>query len=344
MRSWRWLVLGCAWAFASAAAEISISSDQVRLLELETAPVEVAAGVRIGGLPAQIEIAAQAQRAVVAPFAGQVLALHAEIGDELAKGAPLADLASSEHAAAAARLSQAQAQEQRSAAQARRDQQLFDEGVIARTRLEASSADLHAARAALQAERAAQVDIETLGPGRYRLLAPMAGVVVARGLAAQAPVAAWSSAFLIADPQQLVAVIQLPLARAASVGVGDRVQIGDAHGRVHRIGAIVEPQSQSLSLRAVLDEIGTLRSGQRTSAELIVAAPPDSWSLPRAALWFEGSAAQLFLELEPGRYRSVSVEVLEQDAANAVVRAELAAGARVVTRGVAALKALRETP
>jgi RND family efflux transporter MFP subunit len=344
MRNWRWLVLGCAWALGSAAAEIRISSDQVRLLELESAAVEVAAGVRIGGLPAQIEIAAQAQRAVVAPFAGQVLALHAEIGDVVAKGEPLADLASPEHAAAAARLSQAQAQERRSAAQARRDQQLFDEGVIARTRLEASSADLRAAQAALQAERAAQVDIETLGAGRYRLLAPIAGVVVARELAVQAPVAAWSPAFLIADPKQLVAVIQMPVARAAALQLGDRVQIGDAHGRVQRIAAIVEPESQSLAVRAVLDEIGALRGGQRASAELIVAAPPDSWALPREALWFEGSAAQVFLELEPGRYRSVAVDVLEQDPANAVVRAELVAGARVVTRGVAALKALRETP
>jgi RND family efflux transporter MFP subunit len=344
MRIARWMVVGCCWAAGAVAADIRISTDQVRLLDLQSTPATAATDLRISGLAAQIEIAAEAQRTVVAPFAGQVLVVHAEIGDRVAAGAPLADLASAEQAAANARVSQAQALERKAGAQARRDQQLFDEGVIARARLEASSADWQAAQSVLQAERSALVDTESLGAGRYRLLAPIAGVVIARELQTHTPVSAWSAAYVIADPAQLVAVIQVPVARAAAIALGDRVQIGAASGTVTRIAAVVDQASQSLTVRAAIDPGAALRGGQRASAELMVAAPDAALTLPRAALWFEGDAARVFVEVAAGHYRSVEVEVLAQDQANAVVRGALEVGAPVVTQGVAALKALRETP
>ncbi len=340
-------ILGCAlalFACAATAQEIAVSADQMRLLELETRAAEVATNLRLRGLPAQIEIAAGAQRSVLAPWSSQVLMLLADIGDRVEAGTPLAELASAELAAAAARLAQAQAAERRAGAQARRDRQLFDEGVIAHTRLELAEAEWQAAQAALQAERAALAGVAVLGGGRYRLLAPQSGVVVARALQADAPVAAWSTAFVIADPTRLVAVIQVPATRAGALRVGDAVRIGDADGKVARIGAVVDPQTQALALRATLETPGSLRGGQRASAEIAVAAPAGALALPRAALWFEGNAPHVFAEGAPGRFREVPVEVLDQDRDRAVVRAELEAGARVVTRGVAALKALREAP
>lgn len=332
------------WACAATAQEIVVSADQVRLLELETNPAEAAGSLRLRGLPAQVEIAAGAQRSVLAPWASQVLVLLADIGDRVEAGAPLAELASAELAAAAARLAQAQAAERRAGAQARRDRQLFAEGVIARTRLELAEAEWQAADAALRAEQAALAGVEALGGGRYRLQAPQAGVVVARALEVEQPVAAWSAAFVIGDPAQLVAVIQVPAPRAGALRVGDTVRIGDASGQVARIAAVVDPQTQALALRATLDTPGSLRSGQRASAEIAVAAPAGALALPREALWFEGDAAHVFAQGEPGHFRDVPVEVLDQDRDRAVVRGGLEAGAQVVTRGVAALKALRETP
>lgn len=331
-------------ALGASAQEIAVSADQMRLLELETRPAQAAGTLRLAGLPAQVEIAAGAQRSVLAPWSSQVLMLQADIGDRVAAGTPLAELASSEQAAAAARLVQAQALERRASAQAQRDRQLHAEGVIARTRLELSEAEAQAARAALQAEGSALAGVESLGGGRYRLLAPMDGVVVARALQVDQPVAAWSAAFVIADPARLAAVIQVPAERAGVLRVGDAVRIGDATGAITRIGAVVDPQTQTLALRATLEAAGSLRSGQRASAEIAVAAPAGALAIPRAALWFEGNAAHVFALGGPGRYRDVPVEVLDQDRDSAVVRADLAAGAQVVVRGVAALKALREAP
>lgn len=342
MRS-TWVVAVCL-ASTAHAAEIELNADQSRLLEIRTAPVVAAADVRLRGLPAQIEIAAEAQRGVAAPFGGQVLTLHADVGDTLEAGAPLADLVSAEYAQANSRLLQAQAIARRANAQAARDRELYAEGVIARTRMEASEADWQAARAGLVAEQSALADIVTLGGGRYRLLAPLAGVVVARSLPADQPVAAWSAAFVIADPAQLVAVIQVPAPRAAALRVGDAVRIGDASGQVARIAAVVDPHTQALALRATLETRGSLRSGQRASAEIAVTAPAGALALPREALWFEGNAAHVFAQGGPGHFREVPVEVLDQDRDRAVVRGGLEAGAQVVTRGVAALKALREAP
>jgi cobalt-zinc-cadmium efflux system membrane fusion protein len=338
-----WVVAVCL-AGSAYAAEIELNADQLRLLEIGTAPVVAAEDVRLRGLPAQIEIAAEAQRGVAAPFAGQVLSLRADVGDTLEAGAPLADLVSAEYAEANARLLQAQAITRRASAQAARDRELYAEGVIARTRMEASEADRQAARAGMVAEQSALADIASLGGGRYRLLAPQSGVVVARALQADAPVAAWSTAFVIADPTRLVAVIQVPATRATALRVGDAVRIGDADGKVARIGAVVDPQTQALALRATLEAPGSLRGGQRASAEIAVAAPAGALALPRAALWFEGNAAHVFAQGAPGRFREVPVEVLDQDRDRTVVRAELEAGTQVVTRGVAALKALREAP
>ena len=338
-----WVVCLAGSAAAAAAAEIQLNADQIRLLEIRTAPAAPATKLRLAGLPAEIEIAAAAQRGVAAPFAGQVLVLHAGVGDRVAAGAPLADLGSAEYAAASARQRQAQANAERARAQVTRDRQLHDEGVIARARLEASEADWQAARATLQAEEAALVGSTALGGGRYRLLAPIAGVVLTRTLRMDTPVAAWSGAFVIADPTQLVAQIDVPADRAATLRVGDALAIGSARGRVQQIAAAVDRDRQSVRVSAPLETLGDLRSGQRASAEVQIQAPPGSYALPRTALWFEGNAARVFVAGEAGHFRSVEVVVLDQDATIAVVRGELIDGA-VVTHGVAALKALRETP
>ena len=90
-------------ALGASAQEIAVSADQMRLLELETRPAQAAGTLRLAGLPAQVEIAAGAQRSVLAPWSSQVLMLQADIGDRVAAGTPLAELASSEQAAAACR-------------------------------------------------------------------------------------------------------------------------------------------------------------------------------------------------------------------------------------------------
>jgi membrane fusion protein, heavy metal efflux system len=327
-----------------ASAQIEISSEQAQLLGVAGAPVTLAGKITISQLQAELAIAPEAQRAVALPYAAQAVAVHADLGARIERGQVLAEFVSAEYASARAELEQARIEADQAQRQARRDEQLLAEGIIAASRAELSRAQATSAQARVRGASAAQPDLKHLGPGRFALLAPIDGEVSARGAQISSMAPAWSVAFVIADPAQLVATLRLPGTRSGAVRPGDVVQIGAGQGEVIAVGSVLDTASQTVLVRARITTADGLRAGERQSASITTTAPSGSLRLPPGALWYDGDQARVFAILAPGRYLETTVELIEQDADSAIVSADLSVGTEVVVRGIAALKLLREAP
>lgn len=344
MKFWRW---GTALLLALpvwASAEIQITVEQAQLLGIDSAPVSAAERIEIQNLQAELAIAAEAQRAVALPYTSQAVVVVVDLGARVDRGQVLAEFVSAEYASARAELEQARIEADQAERQARRDEQLLAEGIIAASRAEQSRALAHSAQARARGASAAQPDIKHLGAGRFALLAPIAGEISTRGASIGTMNPTWSVAFVIADPTQLVATLRLPGSRSNAVKPGDVVHIGAGQGEVIAVGSVLDAASQTVLVRARITQSDGLRAGERQSASIISTAPAGSLRLPPGALWYDGDQARVFAVVAPGRYVETAVDVIEQDADSIVVNAELTAGTAVVIRGIAALKLLREAP
>ncbi|MEZ5466706.1 MAG: efflux RND transporter periplasmic adaptor subunit [Lysobacterales bacterium] len=344
MKFWQCMIASMLVLPICASAQIEIASEQAQLLGVAGAPVTTAGKITISQLQAELAIAPEAQRAVALPYAAQAVAVQADLGARVERGQVLAEFVSAEYASARAELEQALVEADQAQRQARRDEQLLAEGIIAAGRAELSQAQANAAQARVRGASAAQPDLRHLGPGRFALLAPISGEISARATELSSMAPAWSVAFVVADPSQLVATLRVPGTRSASVRPGDTVQIGAGRGEVVAVGSVLDASSQTVLVRARIAAADELRAGERQSASLVTSAPPGSLRLPPGALWYDGDQARVFAILAPTRYQEMAVEVIEQDADGVIVRADLAEGTQVVVRGIAALKLLREAP
>jgi RND family efflux transporter MFP subunit len=330
----------------AAAADIAVAAEQAAALGIETHPAEPAMVLVAARLPATLTLPGSAARAVVVPFGGMVTRLLAQEGETVGAGQALVELHSAEYLAARAAQRDRQARLEQARQQAARDAALLREGIVPARQAQHSQAALAAAQAQFGAGRdllaaTAAVDGQ---PAVYRLLAPAAGVVHEGELRPGEPVAAGRSAALLLSGDRLWAEAQLPPTLVGHVRAGQAVRLpgGEPDGRVIAVGRVIDPTSRAALLRAELAAAG-LAAGQTLEIEVLDTPPAAARRVPAAAVSRDAGQQQVYVAV-PGGFRAQPVEVLGRDGEYAVVLG-LPADARVVTRGVAALKVLaRQEP
>ncbi len=331
---------------AALAADLAITPEQAAALGVEVqaaAPAPVLVAAR---LPATLTLPGSGAQAVVLPFGGVVTRLLAQEGEAIQAGQALVELHSAEYLAARAAQRDRQARLDQARQQAARDAALLAEGIVPARQAQQSQAAL----AAVQAEFGAGRDLlastsEVAGqPAAYRLLAPAAGTVHEGALRLGEPVAAGTAAALLLAGDRLWAEAQLPPPLVGRLRAGQAVRLPGAEpaGRVIAVGGVLDPMSRAALLRAELPAAG-LAPGQTLEIEILDTPPANARRVPAAAVSREGSQELVFMAVDGG-FRPQPVERLGSDGDTAVVLG-LPADARVVTRGVAALKALaRQEP
>ncbi|MBU1395860.1 MAG: efflux RND transporter periplasmic adaptor subunit [Gammaproteobacteria bacterium] len=238
--------------------------------------------------PARVTLPPASVRVVAAAGAGLVTQLHVQAGDMVNRGAPLVTLSMPGLADAQNALTQARLKLQLAAGNAARDEKLFDEGLIAESRLRATQSEAQSARASLAA---AQTALSMLGAGKVSgsaitLTAPIAGVVTESAAEPGERVDAGTALVKVADLTRLALEIPLSTAQARQIAVGQSVTVVDslAKGRV----AALLPQlnaSQSVLARASLvDPQKLLRPGQSVQAAIVGTQSAQSLAVPAAAL------------------------------------------------------------
>lgn len=325
------------------AADIEIDAAQAQRLGLRTEPAAAAEHIPLDRLPAEITAPLESARTVSTPFAGVVASIAADEGATVAAGAPLARVQSRDFLAAQADLARSGSDATLARSQAKRDDTLLAEGIIARSRADETRARASDAQARLAQARGAlaNVSIPTNAmAGEYELRAPVAGRVLRRTIAPGQAVNAFEPAFLLGADDGVDVVLQAPVTHRAAYAPGLAVVMDDGtRGKLVAMAAATESGSQSVRLRARLPESKHWLVGQRTSARLELPAPSGSVRVPLAALVPDGEHTLVFVA-KGTRYTAEKVERLGADAQSAIVRGALAPGDAIVASGASTLKSL----
>lgn len=283
------------------------------------------------------------------PLAGRLLNLLAAIGDPVKAGAPLAVLDAPDFGQAIADLRKAEADSAQKRKALARAQTLFEGEALARRDLEAAEADTHAAQA--EAERA-RLRLANLSPAGSRiegqrlvLRAPLAGVVVDRQANPGTEVRpdAANPLFVISDLRRLWLYIDLPEKAAALARPGETVHFtvdaypgSDFSACVERVGAMVDPATRRIPVRALVDNAeGRLKPEMYARATLSAPGAAEVIRLPVGALLTGGLGSHLFVQVGPREFERRAVSIARQDAEFAYLAPEsaLKPGDKVVVRG-----------
>lgn len=350
---------------ASAAAQLptderrTLAARQVEALGIEVAPVDATPAGLLARYPAQVVVPVARQRLVAAPLPALVESLQVAVGDAVRAGQALAVLRSAQASELQRDVAQADSQADLARRSLERDEQLFAEGLIAQSRLEAARAQARQALAQqLERRRALQQAGVGGGSGQVTLRAPIAGVVLEQHAVVGQRVEQAAPLYRIATLDPLWVEMQVPAVDAAELAPGRavRVEVSPAavqagaaraakpvEGRVIALGQSVEAATQTVLVRAeVRAPGGLLRPGQ-TVVAMVEMPGAATVRLPAAAVIEEDGVAVVFVQEGHGTFRRQPVTVVRSAEGTTAVSG-ISTGARVVVRGTAALKAVFAAP
>jgi RND family efflux transporter MFP subunit len=347
------MAIGC---FARLAHACAVSLVVVPAFAADNLPLTAAQKARLGivavataapaeapalAYPARVTLPPASVRVIAAAGAALVTQLHVQAGDAVKRGAPLVTLSMPGLAEAGNGVVQARLRAELAGSNAARDRKLFEEGLIAESRLRASETEAQSARAA---QAAAQSALALLGQGKVAgsaitLTAPMAGVVTESLAEPGLRVDAGMALMKLADVSKLALEIPLSPQQAQGIAVGQRVRVRDSNAD-GRIVALL-PQlnaAQSVLVRASLaDPQRRLRPGQSVQAEVSGARVASARIVPASALVWKAGMPYVFVETASG-FAARPVTLLRQNASQAEITG-VSSAMRVAAQGVAALKA-----
>ena len=290
---------------------------------------------------------------VTSPFNGPLTRLLVSLGQNVAKGQPIATVQSADFASAvgAYRKAVVAAANARRIANADRDLAAHN-GISAR---EAAQAQTDAASAeadrdaALRALAALGVDAGTIraaqagrSPAAAVIRAPIAGTIVDRAVAPGQLLQGGTTAVLtIANLSRVWVLAQVPNSDVGAVRVGDPAQvdagagIGTFHGTVDNISASVDPNSRAVIARIVLANPGALLKRQmyvdvsiRSSRRETALTVPVS-----AVLRDDENLPFVYLALPDGSFARRHVTLGSREGENYQISEGLAASDKIVVDG-----------
>lgn len=288
---------------------------------------------------------------ISSPVSGRVLALRAQAGDTVRRGALLAEIDAPELAAAEADWRKAQADQSRKAQALARAHILLDGEVLARKDLESAEADAHQADAELRRTALRMRSLNAGGDqqGRFGLRAPLDGVVAERQinpgqeLRPDLP----NALFVISDLHRLWLLVDVPEAGAARIHPGQSVTVdSDAwpgqrfSARVERVAPVLDAVTRRIQVRCALDNAsGRLKPEMFVRAAFLADDGRQALALPNTALFAEGAHSYVFVESAPGVFAKRRVGIALRGREASFIDTGLRAGERVVTEGAFLLNA-----
>jgi cobalt-zinc-cadmium efflux system membrane fusion protein len=288
---------------------------------------------------------------------GRLTSITVKAGDQVKKGQLLATLVVPSIATAQADYLSADAAAKSAKANLARELALLEKGLttareaeVAKAEAARTEAELGSASAKLQALGIARPGAggNITGAGVLTLVAPIDGVVVRRDAILGRFLQAKETAFVIADPRDLRASVNVYEADLPYFQVGQDAEIFvDALPGKSFKGKIVlvEPQigKQSRSARAYIDvpnPDGILKPGLfiRTSIKLPNSIAQGRLVIAAPAVQPIGDDKVVFVEREPGTFEVRKVQVARKTAEVAEIREGLVKGEKIVVEGAFVLR------
>lgn len=337
-----------------AAGELELSAKQIQALGISTAPLPPKSTGELAGLPAQVVIPGNQLFIVSTPLPAMLEQTLVGVGDHVHKGQVLARLQSPALAEAQRGFLQAFTQAQLAKGNFTRDEQLWQDGIIAESRFRsAQSLNIEAGAALAEKEQMLQLAgmsekaIARLQAGDklnslLEITSPIDGAVLEKTASAGQRLDSATPLFKVARLQPLGLEIQAPMAGVQSLKEGAEVSIPAyaASGKITAIGHSLSESNQTILLRALIYK-GTqnLRPGQNVEVSIATRASATAqWKIPNAALARVEGKSLVFVEAPKG-FSPVPVTVLNEGAQDTLITGKLSGNEKIAVRGVSALKA-----
>ncbi|WP_161993275.1 efflux RND transporter periplasmic adaptor subunit [Lacisediminimonas profundi] len=354
----------CQPALAQPSPFIRIDDDRIGKSGIKFQPVKPAQGaaerLRLAGT---VVFSGKGLELVSTPAAGVVQAVLVQTMQPVAAGTPVVRLHSPQVLEWQREYVQSRAQLALAADKLKRDQALFDEGIIARSRLEETRSAHSQAQAASQ-ERRQLLRLAGMGDAaigklssaqgldpEITVVARYAGTVTEQAVTVGQRVDAGAPLLKLARGGELLLDLQASREQADRIAVGDAVQVAGCEkaGRVTAKSLQVNPANQSVPVRASIPGADKcLRANQHVDAAVSIvpstgiATGGGGFSVPASAL-LRHEGRDYVLVREPGGVRPVAVAAGGRSGESVVVTAAagaLPAGANVAVQGIAVLKGI----
>ncbi len=304
-------------------------------------------------LAARISYDENATARLLAPIAGRVVEIRANIGDTVKAGAVLAVLDAPELGTAAADLAKAQADAQQKKSALDRARSLFQAEVIPRRDLEAAQAEAQQSQAEVERARLRLANLNpggsTTGGQRYQLRAPIGGVVATRRInpAMEVRPDTEEPLFVVTDMSRLSVLVDVPERDLPIVTVGKAAQVEVSAyphrsftGKVVHVAPTLDPQTRRIQARVTVDNReGLLKPEMYAKVAILADTKEELPQIPTGALLVEGVKNYLFVEREPGVFEKREVTLAVQTRSQAYVWNGVKAGDKVVSVGALLLNA-----
>lgn len=300
-------------------------------------------------LAARLALAENLTARIIPAVAGRVLQLHAEIGDAVNTGDPLATIDSPDFGAAIADLHKAEADAVQKQLAYKRAQELLAGEAIARRDVESTRAEWQIAAA--ETERA-RLRVRNLSPSNkiqnelLVLRAPVAGVVAERQANPGTEVRPDQPAplFVISNLSHLWVLVDIPEYLIGRVHAGNPLLLSfDAFpgesfiATITRIAPQLDPNVRRVQVRAEIDNPdGRLRPAMFARARLVDPKAISVTRLPAVSVITNGVYPTVFVETSLGQFTRRQIRIAFQDAESIWLEPEnggITAGEKVVTDG-----------
>jgi membrane fusion protein, heavy metal efflux system len=339
---------------------ITFPTNAPQLSALEVAPVEThrRAGIRLSGrLMWDDDLTVR----VFTPFAGRVRGITAEVGQVIAKGAPMAEVESADFGMAQADARKAESDLRLARRNLARSRKLSAHGAAAQKDVDAAEA----AEAQASSERSRAVSrLALYGAGTdamegvFVLLSPISGTVVEKNLSpgqeirpdmmlANAPQFT-APLFVVSDPSRLWIQIDATEADLPRLQPGQEFTFtarpfsGQTFtGRVDIVSGSIDPGTRTIKVRGTVDHAARLKAEMFVTVDL-QGADSAAVSVQSKAVFLSGDRHFVFVEELPGRFKRQQVDIGDEQEGRVMVVGGLRPGQQVVTDGCVLLQRLME--
>jgi cobalt-zinc-cadmium efflux system membrane fusion protein len=339
---------------ALAADELELTPNQIQALGISVAPLPPKSTGELAGMPAQVVIPGNQLFIVSTPLPAMLEQTLAGVGDHVHKGQTLARLQSPALAEAQRGFLQALTQEQLAKGNFSRDEQLWQDGIIAESRyrsaqslnIEASAALAEKKQmlilAGMSADAIARLQSGENLNSSLAINSPIDGVILEKSASVGQRLDSATPLFKVAKLQPLGLEIQAPMSGVHGMKVGAEVSIPAyaASGKLTAIGHSLSESNQTILLRALVYK-GTenLRPGQNVEVSIATrSASSAQWKIPNAALARVQGKSLVFVATQKG-FGAASVTVLSEGAQDTLITGKFSGTEKIAVRGVSALKA-----
>ena len=348
----------CCSAFANGNERLVVSSAEFDRLGVELTYPQRVSQIEIASGPAEVVIPPAQEAIVGATVSGVLSRLLVADGDSVTAGQAMAEIQSPAILTLQREYVDALTVEELAQVQLQRDRGLHEDGIISERRLQETTAATRATTVALDQRRQqlrlagmSERQVERLAEAQQlssmlTLRAPFDGIVTAQLSALGAHVDTLEPVYRVADVTRLWLEVHVPQERVGRVDAGMRVAVSirgqEIQATVTHVGQVVDTVSQTVLIRAVIDNTESLlRAGQFLSARILALASDEGavFSVPNSAVVRNGDKSIVFVRTVDG-FAVHAIEILADDGLLTYVNSDIDESSEVALGGVAALKSI----